>query len=232
MAVDKPPGMPSVPAPGDAPSVWRTLERQLQCRLWAVHRLDKDASGVLVFARTAESHRALSLAFERRETEKTYLAIVAGRLDPPRGVIDTPLHPARRGRMRPARAGEPGALDAATAYATQTVWERDGSTVSLVEVLPRTGRHHQIRAHFRSAGVPLLFDGIYGWAAGSEQAAPLRDVPAGRLALHASRLVVPAPTEAGRILIESPLPADLRALVRWLDYFFFAWATSASSRRV
>jgi 23S rRNA-/tRNA-specific pseudouridylate synthase len=159
----------------------------------------------------------LSLAFERRETEKAYLAIVTGRLDPPNGAIDTPLHEARRGRMRPARPDEPGALDALTAYTTKAVWDLGGGTVTLVEALPRTGRHHQIRVHFRSVGTPLLFDGIYGGSAGAALAAALQDAPARRLALHACRLTVPSPGGAGRLQIESTLPADLTALVRWLD---------------
>ncbi len=206
--------MPSVPASGPVPSVWRTLEAQLGFRLWAVHRLDKDASGVLVFARHAEAHRALSSAFERRETEKTYLAFTAGMPSPARGVIDTPLHPARRGRMRPARPGEAGALEAVTRYSGKAGWDLEGARVALVEAMPLTGRHHQLRVHLRSIGAPLLFDGIYGSRAST---AALAGAPPGRLALHAHRLVVTHPGTGETLRLEASLPADLVALMTWLE---------------
>ena len=74
-------------------------------RLWVVHRLDRETSGVLAFARTAAAHRALSLAFERREVAKVYRALVAGVPPAPRGVIDLPLHDARQGKSPSGRPG-------------------------------------------------------------------------------------------------------------------------------
>lgn len=213
VVVDKPAGLPSVPAPGDAPSVWRTLEAQLGCRLWAVHRLDKEASGVLLFARNADAHRVLSGLFAARQVDKTYLALTAGLPSPPEGAVSTPLHEARRGRMRPAVPGEAGSLDATTVYRTREVWARPGTGVALVEAMPRTGRHHQIRVHFRSLGVPLLFDRSYG---ARQPPAWLSGAPARRLALHACRLVLPFPEGSESLRIESALPGDLAALVEWL----------------
>ena len=126
VAVQKPSGEPVIPTrDGSAQDcVQRRLERQLGRRLFVVHRIDKDASGVVVFALHAEAHRALSLAFEHRQVSKTYAAFVAGAIEPPQGRLDIALHPARKGKTRPALPGEPGAQAATTEYATQKRWAR------------------------------------------------------------------------------------------------------------
>jgi RluA family pseudouridine synthase len=218
VAVSKPAGLPVVPAAGEDPAdcVRGRLERELGTRLLVVHRLDRDTSGVLLFARTPEVHRALCLAFEERRVRKTYVAFTLGVPSPGAGRIDTPLHPARRGKVRPARPGEDGAWNAATGYIVRKRWERGGAAVAMVEAHPETGRHHQIRAHLRSIGTPVLFDRLYGrgpacaWAGG--------EAPISRLALHASRLVVVDAGEPGaRRTFEAPLAADLIALLHWLD---------------
>jgi RluA family pseudouridine synthase len=215
VAVDKPSGLPVIPGgvaqPGDC--VRAVLERQLGAEVWVVHRLDRETSGVLLFARTPELHRELCLAFEHRHVRKTYIAFTLGTPVPREGRIETPLHPARRGKVRPARAGEDGAWEAATRYIVRKRWTRDGAAVAMVEAHPETGRHHQIRAHLRSIGAPILFDRVYGSAAAQLAGSPLQ-----RLALHASRLAVPAAGGADiPHTFEAPLPADLTALLRWLD---------------
>jgi RluA family pseudouridine synthase len=217
VAVDKPPGLAVVPAADQHPGecVRGRLERELGARLWVVHRLDRETSGVLLFARTPEIHRALCLAFEERQVRKTYVAFTLGVPSPREGRIETPLHPARRGKVRPALPGEGGAWETATRYIVRKRWERDGAAVAMVETHPETGRHHQIRAHLRSIGAPILFDRVYGLSAG---AAPLAGAPAQRLALHASRLAVPDSAGAGFTrTFEAPLAADLTALLHWLD---------------
>jgi tRNA pseudouridine32 synthase / 23S rRNA pseudouridine746 synthase len=217
VAVCKPPGLPVVPGgtghPGEC--VRAVLERQLGARLWVVHRLDRDTSGVLLFARTAEAHRALCLVFEERQVRKTYVAFTFGVPDPREGRIETPLHPARRGKVRPALPGEGGAWQAVTRYTVRKRWERDGAAVAMVETHPETGRHHQIRAHLRSIGTPVLFDRFYG---GGSSALEGSGAPVARLALHASRLVVPDAFRADATHeFEAALPADLTALLHWLD---------------
>ena len=217
VVVDKPAGLPTVPAPDGArdASVRAAIERQLGSGVWVVHRLDRETSGVLLFARTVESHRSLCLAFEERRVRKTYVAFTHGVPAPREGRIATPLHPARRGKVRPARPGESGAWQAATRYTVRKRWERGGEAVALVETHPETGRHHQIRAHLRSAGTPILFDRLYG---PRSTGATVAGAPLARLALHASRLVVP--DDDGRDparAFEAPLPADLTALLHWLD---------------
>jgi 23S rRNA-/tRNA-specific pseudouridylate synthase len=228
VAVEKPSGEPVIPTrDGSAPDcVQRRLERQLGRRLWVVHRIDKDASGVVIFALHAEAHRALSLAFEHRLVSKAYTAFVAGAIEPPRGRLDAPLHSARKGKTRPARPGEPGAQAATTEYATVRRWTLASSSrgapvasgaagvVSLLEAHPHTGRHHQLRVHFRAAGAPILFDPLYGRGL---MPGALAGAPCARLALHALRIDLPALRGEGRVVIEAPLAPDLRALAEWLD---------------
>ena len=129
--VDKPAGLPVAPAPGWSAEacVQGRVAGQLGRRLWVVHRLDRDTSGALAFARSAPAHRALSLAFEHRDVHKAYRALVAGVPVPPAGAIDLPLHEARRGKTRPATAGEAGAREASTAYRVLSVWRDDGQAV-------------------------------------------------------------------------------------------------------
>jgi RluA family pseudouridine synthase len=217
VAVSKPPGEPVIAERGAPPEAClrRRLEAQLGKRLWVVHRIDRDASGLVVFARNARAHRALSLAFEHREVAKGYVALVAGTPPHECGTIDTPLHSARKGKTRPARPGEPGLQEARTEYATRKVWARGDASVSLLEARPHTGRHHQIRVHLRSLGHPLLFDPLYGRG----QLPPgLEEAPCRRLALHARRLEVPSPVPGHSPLeLEAPLAEDLAALQGWLD---------------
>lgn len=215
VAVAKPPGLPMIPARGEAPeeSLHKRLERQLGRRLWVVHRLDRDASGLALFALTAEAHRELSLAFEHRRVAKRYFALVLGRLEPPQGRIERALHEARRGKMRPAEPGEEGARPAVTDYAVQRLFALGAAVVGQVEARPQTGRQHQLRVHLRSAGAPILFDDVYGRATLQEPA--LREAPVRRLALHALALELPGP--ASPLLLECPLADDLAVLVGWLD---------------
>ena len=217
VAVDKPPGIPVVPAPppsdpGD--SLRARLEAALGCPLWVVHRLDRDASGVIVFARTAAAQRELCAAFEARTVQKTYLALTVGVPEPDSGEIAIPLHAARRGKTRPAAPDEAGARAASTSYSVRSRWRNGESALALVEAHPRTGRHHQIRVHFRAIGTPLLGDALYGRRADT---AALADAPCRRLALHASRLVLPVAGLDSRLVLEAPLAADLSATLRWLD---------------
>jgi len=223
VAVSKPPGEPVIAERAGPPEAClrRRLESQLGRRLWVVHRIDRDASGVVVFARNAEAHRTLSLSFEHRQVAKTYVAFAGGELEREHGTIDVGLHSARKGKARPARPDEPGSREASTAYAVEKSWRREDAAVSLLEVRPRTGRHHQIRVHLRSVGAPLLFDPLYG-----KGLLPpgLDEAPARRLALHALRLELPSPGDAdNRLVLEAPLAEDLQQLRGWLDT---EWASS------
>jgi RluA family pseudouridine synthase len=216
VAVAKPAGEAVIAARGEPKSacVQKRLERQLRRRVFVVHRIDRDASGVVVFALDAAAHRAASLAFEHRRVDKRYLAFVAGALEPAEGRLDTPLHSARKGKTRPAHPGEAGAQAAVTDYATRRRFTLGDRVVSLVEALPHTGRHHQIRVQLRAAGAPILFDPLYGRGL---MPAGLAGAPCSRLALHAERLEMPSADGAGRLTVEAPLAPDLEALAAWLE---------------
>ncbi|MBI5502188.1 MAG: RluA family pseudouridine synthase [Deltaproteobacteria bacterium] len=222
LAVAKPAGLVVVPARGEDPATClrRRLEQERGESLWVVHRLDRDTSGVVVFARDAGTHRALSLAFERHEVRKTYLAVV--RAPPPaeRGTIERPLHGARKGKMRPAARGEAGALPATTEYEVLRRWALPAARPALVEARPRTGRQHQLRVHLRSIGSPLLVDPLYGGAArvtAADLGVPGDAVLCDRLTLHALRIELPLAGGAAPLRVEAPLPDDLRALLAALD---------------
>jgi len=211
IAVDKPAGVTVVPARGEDPgaSLRHRVERERGEPLFVVHRLDRGTSGLVLFARNAASHRALSLAFEEGRVEKVYLALTRGIPSPAEGTIDRPLHRARRGRMRPAVPGESGALEASTTYRVLRAMETPDGPVALVELRPRTGRQHQIRVHLRSIGTPLLADPVYG----GEGPPP----PGCRLTLHAASLGFADPETGERCALCSPLPDDLAALVARFD---------------
>ena len=221
IAVDKPAGVVVVPARGEDPaaSLWRVLEGRRGERLWVVHRIDRDTSGVILFARDAGAHRALSLAWAGGAVRKTYLALVRGGLPAGQGEVDVALHAARKGRMRPAAPGEAGALPSRTAWRVVRRWDIPGGSVALVEARPFTGRHHQIRVHMRFLGAPLLVDPVYGRAA-SVRAADLGrsgQAACGRLTLHAARIEFPDPDTGATISVEAPLAADLAEMIAALD---------------
>ena len=176
----------------------------------------------MAFARTPEAHRALSMAFEHRAVEKTYVAAVRGAPLLRRGSIATALHQARKGKMRPALAGEPGALEARTEYEVTRVWRLEADLVAAVTARPFTGRHHQIRVHLKSIGTPILRDALYG---GREPEA-IADLPMSRLALHARRLSLPHPSSGRQVVVDAQEPDDLRALRAHLDAHGFVAATA------
>jgi tRNA pseudouridine32 synthase / 23S rRNA pseudouridine746 synthase len=216
LAVDKPPGRLVIPGRGtDERSLREELETEYG-RLWVVHRLDRGTSGVLLFARTAEAHRTLNLAFDRGEPRKRYVALVRG-VPPSEQRIDLAIAPARRGRMRPARPGDPRGKAAATVVRLlERLAPAAASDVplALVEAFPETGRTHQIRVHLAAAGLPLAVDRDYG------DAGPLVG-PGGvtllaRTPLHAARLEVDHPAGPGPLVVEAPWPADLAAAVEAL----------------
>ena len=209
LAVDKAPGALVVPGrrQGGPPSLREQLETSLGQRVWVVHRLDRETSGVLLFALDAASHRAASQAFELGRVRKTYLALVA----PPLAtalLMEAPLMPARRSRMRLARAGEVG-----KAARTQLTPLESYPQAGLVQAEPLTGRTHQIRLHLQAAGSPLLVDAQYGRPAPITEAAlggSGQRVVLARTPLHAARLVVQGVEGLPPLDVAAPLPADMQ----------------------
>jgi tRNA pseudouridine32 synthase/23S rRNA pseudouridine746 synthase len=211
--VDKPAGRIVIPGRG---ADERSLREELEAEhgpLWVVHRLDRGTSGVLLFARSAQAHRALNLAFDRGEPRKRYVALVRG-TPPDAQRIELAIAPARRGRMRLARPGETHGKAAATEVRLverfpPRAWA--GGGLALVEAFPETGRTHQIRVHLAAVGLPLAVDPDYRGA--ESLVGPDGTVLLARTPLHAARLELPHPVGGGLLAIEAPWPADLEAAV-------------------
>jgi 23S rRNA pseudouridine1911/1915/1917 synthase len=161
-----------------------------------VHRLDKGTSGVLLVARTDAAHQALAAQFSGRTVEKTYVALVQGRVEAETGRIFTPIErdPVRRLRMT-TRTGSGRA--AVTEYRVRQRFEK----YTLLEVRIHTGRTHQIRVHLASVGHPVAGDRLYGGQA------------AARIFLHAWRIGFISPATEKRVEVEAPLPAELEEWV-------------------
>jgi len=184
------------------------LQYRYRRRAWVgiVHRLDKETSGALVFARTREALHALQKQFRAHRIEREYLALVEGDVATG-GVFDAPLVRDRGDRRRGiARAGEPG-LSAVTHYRPL---ERFGKA-TLVSVRLETGRTHQIRVHFSAAGRPVIGDAVYRRRGGPPQA-----VAARRQMLHARTLGFEHPETGKLVRAESPLPPDFAAVLHEL----------------
>lgn len=199
VAINKPAGLLSVRSPKDnEPHALGILRDQLSRRnrpvkLWPVHRIDRDTSGVLLFATSREKREAVMK--EWGDAKKTYLAIVQGRPEPAAGTIDQPL------RLDPdiyqVHVGpHPDARRAITHFTT----ERSVGRRSLLRVELETGRQHQIRAHLAWLGYPVVGDQRYG-SAGA------------RMGLHALRLSISKPGTNVPLVFETPAPADFLALM-------------------
>ncbi|HLI92445.1 MAG TPA: RNA pseudouridine synthase, partial [Puia sp.] len=156
IAVDKPAGLLSIPdREGREPS----LKSQLRARhgnIFTVHRLDRDTSGVIIFAKTEESHKYLSRIFEEHNVEKVYQGIVQGSPPQSRGRVDLPImeHPTKPGLMVINRRGKPSLTD-------YQVLETLGP-YSQLQFQIHTGRTHQIRIHMQAIGHPIACDELYG----------------------------------------------------------------------
>lgn len=156
LVVDKPEGLASIPERDpERPSLLGLLESERGAKLFVVHRLDKEVSGVIAFAKHADAHRHLNDLFSTREVHKTYVALVHGPVDRQRGVIDAPIRTFGSGRM---------GVDAARGKPSRTeyeVEERAGSYTRL-RLRPVTGRRHQLRVHLYHIDHPIVGDPLYG----------------------------------------------------------------------
>jgi len=200
--IDKPPGTLTVATESEkTDTAFVRLSEYLTARNagrpFVVHRLDRDTSGLLLFARTADVRDELQANWE--SVTKTYLAVVEGVPHPAAGVIDNYL---TEGRDLRVRASRQAAKDAKRAVSRYRVRESRGG-FSLVEVEIETGRKHQIRVHMAELGCPVAGDKMYGATTD----------PAGRLCLHAWKLAFDHPTTGERVEAESPLPAALSRVV-------------------
>jgi 23S rRNA pseudouridine1911/1915/1917 synthase len=172
-----------------------------------VHRLDKDTSGLIIVAKNDAAQQSLLRQFKRREVSKTYLALVEGRLEPERGLIEAPVGRDPHHRKRMAVVAR-GGREARTEYRVlETLADH-----TLVEVYPLTGRTHQVRVHFASLGHPLVGDPVYGFRR--------QRLGLGRQFLHAWKLGFHLPSSGRPIELTAELPQDLRRVLEQLGSSF------------
>ena len=207
LVLDKPPGMVVHPTGRIRNGTLVQLlalhdrARGVRAGIHAVHRLDRDTSGVLLVARSPAAHARLDRELREGRVHRRYLAVVSGHPEVPGGLIDLPLvREAGGGNRRVVQEG------GAPARTRVEVLERLPSATLLAVTLD-TGRTHQIRAHLSHLGHPLLGDRLYGGATGTHR---------GRMALHAHTLLFPHPASGEEVTVEAPLPPDLDTLLEQL----------------
>jgi tRNA pseudouridine32 synthase/23S rRNA pseudouridine746 synthase len=193
LLVDKPHGLLSVPGRGEhlADSLLTRVQSAFPEAL-LVHRLDRDTSGVMIFALTPNAQRNLGLQFERRHTKKSYVARVWGRVAERTGTVDLPLivdWPNRPLQMVDFERGRPALTEWRVAR------YEDGTT--RIRLFPKTGRSHQLRVHMREIGHPILGDPFY--ATGEAREAP-------RMMLHAESLRIRHPDGGVAMTFSAPVP--------------------------
>jgi 23S rRNA pseudouridine1911/1915/1917 synthase len=224
LLVNKPPRFLTIPdryAP-EKPNIYNALCDRYG-KVFIVHRLDKETSGILVFAKNESAHSHLSRQFEQRSVHKEYLALVDGVMHKDAGTIDAPIaeHRNKPGVMVIAKKGKPSVTD-------YRVAERY-KLFTLVTCTIKTGRMHQIRVHLHSIGYPLAVDAVYGRRPAlmlseikgrkfqlgkyTDEELPLID----RSILHAHALVLQHPTTDETMRFTAPPPKDFKAVLQQLD---------------
>lgn len=215
LVVDKPAGLLAVPLERkpDASSAYEQLKDHFRSRgrlkPFVVHRIDRDTSGLVVFAKHAAAQAALKEQFKRREPERVYWAVVEGHPDPLAGTWrDHLVWDSKALIQKPTTARDPHASEAISEY---RVLRRFRDT-SLIEVRLRTGRRNQIRIQAELRGHPLVGERRYAPDAGAR-----RPIAFERQALHAKRLAFLHPADGRPLAFEAPLPSDFDALVARLS---------------
>ncbi len=171
------------------------LKQKGEERIHVVHRLDRETSGVLVFAKNFETRETLKNQFAAHDVDRVYVAIVEGEMDPPRGTIESYLRERRDLRMESVKS-HPDAKLAVTHYRTiQTK-----KPYSMLEITLETGRKNQIRTHLSEAGHPVVGDRMYGSTVN----------PIGRLGLHAKLLGFDHPTTGKHVVFTAPIPSAFK----------------------
>jgi 23S rRNA pseudouridine1911/1915/1917 synthase len=213
--VDKPCGLPTISPEGSrSKSLYDIVTAHIQKRnpkgrAAVVHRLDRDTSGVIVFAKNARAKTVLMSTWNESVDERLYVALVEGSptvspLSSPtaaaEGVLDSWLSDADPFRVRQVPPGTRGALRAVTRYRVLA----SGDGLSLLELSLETGRRHQIRAQLSAAGCPVAGDERYG----------ARRDPLGRLALHAASISLKRPSDDTTIRVECPAPPGFAAALK------------------
>jgi 23S rRNA pseudouridine1911/1915/1917 synthase len=224
IAISKPAGMLTLPDRHDAEleSLRGWMQKHFG-QIWIIHRLDKDTSGMILFAKNEDAHKYYSKLFESREVKKIYKGIVMGKPLETSGSINTPIaeHPAKNGTMVVYKKGKPCLTD----YVVEKSWNQ----YSLLSFDLHTGRTHQIRVHCKHIGHPIVCDPLYGdgkpvllsgfkkkfkLSKEEESERPILN----RLGLHSFSLSF-LNRQGEAVCIEAPLPKDLEALMKQLDKY-------------
>ena len=230
VAINKPSGVLSIPDREGKEISLKAMLKEKYGGIFTVHRLDKDTSGLIVFAKNEITHKYLSQQFEERLTKKIYRGLIIGSLPEKKGTINDPIaeHPAQNGTMIIHRKGKESLTD-------YEVLE-DFGIYSYMQFRIHTGRTHQIRVHMKNEGHPVVCDLLYGdgkpvlvsslkskfkLSKDAEEERPILN----RLALHSYQLVF---TDInGKITdLEAPLPKDIKALLQQLN----KWKVAKLSR--
>jgi len=221
--VNKPAGLLVIPDRfnSEIPSLNRVLETKLGQHVWVVHRLDRETSGVICFAKNEATHRYLSILFQERDVNKFYAGLVHGLVTPEQGRIESPIaeHPGTKGKMIVSRKGKVAITD----YRVAEQWP----LYSLLQFQIHTGRTHQIRVHMQSIGHPIVCDDLYGdgqpfllsnikrkyrMSEKDEVEKPLMS----RLGLHSYKIEFKK-EDGTEIVAEAALPRDMAACVKQLQ---------------
>lgn len=228
LIVNKPPGISVIPERDiSAPSLQKLLEKTYQ-KLFVVHRIDKETSGVLCFAKNETAHKYLNIQFEEHRCQKYYYAIVHGRPEIASGEIHLPIaqHPFKKNKMIVHVNGK----ESLTYYKIEESFRH----ASLLYLQIKTGRTHQIRVHLSSIGNPLLVDSLYGNTSAFYLSSikpnyklNVKNNSSGfieknenpiisRLTLHASELRCLHPVSEKEIIAKAPLAQDINLLLKML----------------
>jgi 23S rRNA pseudouridine955/2504/2580 synthase/23S rRNA pseudouridine1911/1915/1917 synthase len=221
IAINKPSGVLTIPDREGKEISLKKLLKEAYGDIFVVHRLDRDTSGIVVFAFNEKMHKHLSLQFEARETKKIYNGLVLGKPEPEEGVINEPIaeHPTKKGLMTVWRKGK----ESVTEYRTL----ENHRYFSWMEFHILTGRTHQIRVHMKHLGHPIVCDPLYGdgkpvlisqlkrnfkLSQAEDEERPILS----RLALHAAQLTFKN-IDGNDVSLDAPLPKDLRATLNQLS---------------
>ncbi len=196
------------------------LKKQIGQKIWVVHRIDRDTTGVLIFAKNPEAHRNVSMQFENSKVKKKYLALLSGVLEEDKGTINKPI----------LVSGRDVSIDASGKESiTDYNVLKNFKSYTFVEASPRTGRRHQIRIHFWSIGHPLTIDSDYGVSDPiylsslkrnyKEKDGVLEKPLIDRLTLHASSLTFALPSTNEQKTFEAPLPKDFTITLKQLEKY-------------
>lgn len=221
IALNKPSGLLSIPDREGKEISLKTLLQEKYGQIFTVHRLDKDTSGLIVFAKNEETHKQLSKQFEERQTEKIYAGLVIGSPPDKKGSINKPIaeNTVTRGMMIIHQRGKESLTD----YEVM----KDFGIYSWLQFRIHTGRTHQIRVHMKDIGHPIVCDELYGdgkpvflsaikskfkLSKKEEEERPILN----RLALHAYKLKF-TDTNGKVFDLEASLPKDIRATLQQLE---------------